>query len=43
MIMPTSGTGKLYLRETSAGLVCMGLVPGPQGAVIGMLIEVYPK
>lgn len=43
MMVPTGGTGKLYLRETTIGLVCLGLVPGPQGTLVGALLEIYPK
>ena len=43
MMVPSGGTGKLYLRETSIGLVCLGLLPGPQGTLVGALLEVYPK
>ncbi len=43
MMVPTGGTGKLYLRETTIGLVCLGLVPGPQGTLVGALLEVYPR
>jgi len=43
MIVPSEGPGKLYLRETAVGLVCVGLLPGPQGAPpMGILLEIYP-
>lgn len=43
MIVPSEGPGKLYLRETAVGLVCVGLLPGLQGAPpMGILLEIYP-
>jgi len=43
MLVPTDGAVKLYLRETTIGLVCLGMVPGPGGALVGALLAVYPK
>jgi hypothetical protein len=40
MIMP--GTRKLYLRETSIGVIGLGLVAAPNGAPLGAILEVYP-
>jgi hypothetical protein len=42
MIAPNGGAAKLYLRETSMGLVCLGLMGDPTGRLRGMLLEVYP-
>jgi len=43
MMVPTGGAGKWYLRETTTGLVCLGLMPGLEGAVLGAVRGVYPK
>ena len=43
LVIPTRGPGKVYLRDTTVGLISVAIVPGAQGSPLAFILGIYPK